>query len=201
MVVSNNEMSTFVSALSGGLNVLFLQGANSTFDYRFLGRAIMQSPAIQMDGIFIRPPAAGDKSEVDDEVLSPGKYNAYIFCNLPAEYLTPKQHALLVEAVKKGAGFIMLGGHSSFGPGGWADTPVADILPCAIHPGDGELEEAVKLVPTPAGLRQLHPSNGGDPRRDEKDLGCDAADAGHQPVRRAEGECRGAGDDARRPSR
>ena len=168
MVVSNNEMSTFVSALSGGLNVLFLQGANSTYDYRFLGRAIMQSPAIQMDGIFIRPPEAGDKSPVDDDVFAQGKYNAYIFCNLPADYLTPKQHALLVEAVKKGAGFIMLGGHSSFGPGGWADTPVADILPCAIHPGDGELEEAVKLVPTPAGLSSFILQTGATPDETKK---------------------------------
>jgi hypothetical protein len=152
MVKSNNEMSTFVSVLSGGLNVLFLQGANSTWDYRFLGRSIMQSMAIQMDGMVIRRRAEGDKSEVEDTVFAPGKYNAYVFCNLPADYLTPKQQALLVEAVKKGAGFIMLGGHASFGPGGWADTPVAEILPCAIHPGDGEIEEGLKLIPTTVGL-------------------------------------------------
>ncbi len=152
MVKSNNEMSTFVSVLSGGLNVLFLQGANSTWDYRFLGRSIMQSMAIQMDGMVIRRRADGDKSEVEDTVFAPGKYNAYVFCNLPADYLTPKQQALLVEAVKKGAGFIMLGGHASFGPGGWADTPVAEILPCAIHPGDGEIEEGLKLIPTQVGL-------------------------------------------------
>jgi hypothetical protein len=148
----NNEMSTFVSVLSGGLNVLFLQGHNSTFEYHFLGRSIMQSTAIQMDGIAIRRPASGDKSEVDDGVFAAGKYNVYVFCNLPADYLTPKQHALLVEAVRKGAGFIMLGGHSSFGPGGWADTPVAGILPCDIHPGDGEIEEPIKLIPTSTGL-------------------------------------------------
>jgi hypothetical protein len=145
-------MSTFVTVLSGGLNVLFLQGSNSTWDYRFLGRSIMQSTAIQMDGIVIRRPAQGDRSEVDDTLFAPGKYNVYVFCNLPADYLTPKQHALLVDAVKKGAGFIMLGGHASFGPGGWADTPVAEILPCTIHPGDGEIEEGIKLVPTNTGL-------------------------------------------------
>jgi hypothetical protein len=49
----------------------------------------------------------------------------------------------------------MLGGHYSFGPGGWADTPLAEVLPCAIHPGDGELEEPTKLVPTPAGLESF----------------------------------------------
>ena len=132
--------------------MLFLQGPNSSFDYKYLGGAIMQSPAIQMDGMSIRQPAQGDKSEVDDADFAVGKYNVYIFCNLPADHLTLKQHRLLVEAVKKGAGFIMLGGHSSFGPGGWADTPLAEILPCAIHPGDGEIEEPTKLVPTPLGL-------------------------------------------------
>ena len=152
MSVANNEMSTFVSVLSGGLNVLFLQGHNSTFEYHFLGRAIAQSTAIQMDGVAMRQPAQGDKSQVDDGVFAPGKYNVYVFCNLPSEYLTPKQHALLVDAVKKGAGFIMLGGHSSFGPGGWAETPVAGILPSAIHPGDGEIQEPIKLIPTALGL-------------------------------------------------
>jgi Putative glutamine amidotransferase len=148
----NNDMSTFISVLSGGLNVLFLQGHNSTFEYRFLGRSIMQSTAIQMDGLAIRRAASADKSEVDDSAFAAGKYNVYVLCNLPAEYLTPKQHGLLVEAVKKGAGLIMLGGHASFGPGGWADTPVAGILPCDIHPGDGEIEEPIKLVPTATGL-------------------------------------------------
>ena len=100
----------------------------------------------------IRKPAEGDKSEVDDADFAVGKYNVYVFCNLPADRLTLKQHRLLVEAVKKGAGFIMLGGHYSFGPGGWADTPLAEVLPCAIHPGDGEIEEPTKLVPTRTGL-------------------------------------------------
>jgi hypothetical protein len=152
MVPTNNEISTFVSVLSGGLNVLFLQGPNSSFDYKYLGGAILRSPAIQMDGVSIRKAAEGDKSEVDDGDFAVGKYNVYVFCNLPADRLTLKQHRLLVEAVKKGAGFIMLGGHSSFGPGGWADTPLAEVLPCAIHPGDGELEEPTKLVPTALGL-------------------------------------------------
>ena len=152
MSVANNEMSTFISVLSGGLNVLFLVGKNSNFEYHFLGRSILQSTAIQMDGIAIRRLAQGDKSEVDDAMFAPGKYNVYVFCNLAADYLTPRQHALLVEAVKQGAGFIMLGGHLSFGPGGWADTPVAQIMPCAMHPGDGEIQEPVKLVPTPLGL-------------------------------------------------
>ncbi len=154
LVVSNNDMSTFVTILSGGLNVLFLQGSGHTWDYRYLGRAIGTSSAIQMEGVVIRRKAEGDKSEIDDSEFTPGKYNGYVFSNLPAEFLTVKQHGLLVEAVKKGAGFMMLGGHASFGSGGWAGTKVAEILPAEIHEGDGQFEPegGIKVVPTALGL-------------------------------------------------
>jgi len=154
LVVTNNDISTFVTVLSGGLNVLFLQGSNFTWDYRYLWRAIGTSRDIQVEGAVIRRPAQGDVSEIDDAEFAPGKYNVYILSDLPADYLTVKQHKLLVAAVRKGAGFMMLGGRSSFGAGGWADTDVAEILPAEIHPGDGQLEpdERIKLVPTPLGL-------------------------------------------------
>ncbi|HBO42959.1 MAG TPA: hypothetical protein DD670_03300, partial [Planctomycetaceae bacterium] len=35
----------------------------------------------------------------------------------------------LADAVDRGAGLIMLGGFYTFGPGGYADTPLADVLP------------------------------------------------------------------------
>ena len=49
---------------------------------------------------------------------------------------------------------MMLGGNASFGAGGWADTPLADILPVHIHPGDGRYEPdgGIKFVPTNLGL-------------------------------------------------
>jgi hypothetical protein len=48
----------------------------------------------------------------------------------------------------------MLGGHSSFGDGGWADTPLTEVLPALIHPGDGQLEPegGLKFVPNTKGL-------------------------------------------------
>jgi len=154
LVVTNNEISSFVTVLAGGLNVLFLQGPNFTWDYKYLARAIGRSRDIQVEGALIRRPAQGDTSEIDDGEFAAGKYNVYIFSDLPADYLTLKQHRLLVEAVRKGAGFVMLGGRSSFGAGGWANTDVAEILPADIHPGDiqFEPEQGIKLVPTALGL-------------------------------------------------
>ena len=153
LVVSNNSISTFVTVLSGGLNVLFLQGSNFTWDYRFLMRAIERSPDIQVEGWVIRRPAEGDKSEIDDAYFAPHRYNVYVLSDLRADFLPPKQQKLLADAVKAGAGFMMLGGRSSFGAGGWAGTPIEEILPVVIHPGDGDLEP-------PGGLK-VEPSNFG----------------------------------------
>jgi hypothetical protein len=74
--------------------------------------------------------------------------------DLPADDLTTRQHHLLAEAVRKGAGLMMLGGRNSFGSGGWAQTELADILPVEIHPADGQLEpeSGIKFVPSATGL-------------------------------------------------
>jgi uncharacterized membrane protein len=154
LVASNNQISTFVTVLAGGLNVLFLQGSNWSWDYKFLMRAIAASPDVQVQGIVIKAPARDAAPAIDDSEFAPGRYNVFILSDLPADYLTPQQQRLLVDAVKQGAGFMMLGGHSSFGAGGWADTPLKEILPIQIHPGDGQLEpeEGIKFIPNNRGL-------------------------------------------------
>jgi uncharacterized membrane protein len=154
LVVTNNEISTFVTVLSGGLNVFFLQGSNFTWDYLYLMRAIARSPDIQVEGLVIRRPPQGEKSEIEDSRFTPGRYNVYVLSDLPAEFLTSNQQKLLVDAVKAEAGFMMLGGRSSFGAGGWAGTPIESILPAVIHPSDGELEPpgGIQFVPSALGL-------------------------------------------------
>jgi len=155
LVVANNEISTFVTVLSGGLNVRFLQGPGVTWDYRFLMWSIMTSQDIEVEGAVIRRPAAGDKSEVDDGEFTPGKYDVYILGDMSADFLTRKQHKMLAQAVTSGAaGLMMLGGRNSFGPGGWGRTELADILPVEMHPEDGQIEPpgGVSFVPSALGL-------------------------------------------------
>jgi uncharacterized membrane protein len=154
LLVSNNEISTFVTVVSGGLNVLYIRGPNFSWDYRFLTRALEPSPDIQVEGVILRRPAEGDVSGIDDAEFAPMRYNVYILSDIAAEYFTPRQHKLLADAVKKGAGLIMLGGRSSFGPGGWGETELAEILPVEVHRGDdqNEPEGGIKFVPSTIGL-------------------------------------------------
>jgi hypothetical protein len=151
---ANNEISTYITALAGGLNVLYLQGSTPTWEYKYLFRAIAASPDIQADLKVVRRPA-GETSELGDDEFAPGRYNVYILGDLPADHLTRVQHRLLTTAVEKeGAGLIMLGGRSSFGAGGWASTELARILPVNIHPGDGQIEPegGLKFIPSARGL-------------------------------------------------
>jgi hypothetical protein len=154
MLKSNNEISTFVTVLSGGLNVLFLQGSNFSWDYKYMMLSVATSQDIHVEALVIKAPAQGDRGAVDDAEFAPGRYNAYILGDLKASFLTAKQQRLLAESVRNGAGLMMLGGHASFGDGGWADTPLADILPVQMHPADGQYEPegGIKFVPNPRGL-------------------------------------------------
>ena len=175
---SNNEISTFVTVLKGGLNVLYLQGPNFTWEYKFLIRAIAASPDIQAEPEGRPQPGrrTASRSSTTTE-FAPGRYDVYILGDLPADYLTRTQQRLLADAVEKGAGLIMLGGRSSFGAGGWAGTDVARILPVKIHPGDGQIEPegGLKFIPDRQRAGELHLPGRRQPGRERADLGRAAA--------------------------
>ncbi len=57
-------------------------------------------------------------------------YRAIILGSVEAASFTPDQLRMLADFVsKRGGGLLMLGGRRSFAEGGWAGTPVAEVLP------------------------------------------------------------------------
>lgn len=149
LVRSNNEISTYVTVQSGGLAVLYLAGPGTVWEQKYLTRALDAAQEIQVTTRVIRRSAREDPTALPNEELAPGKYDVIILGDVPAEYLTELQQAALQRCVERGAGLMMLGGHSSFGSGGWARTPLAQVLPTEIHPGDGQLEppDGLRVVP------------------------------------------------------
>ena len=70
----------------------------------------------------------GDQLPTDIGQLQP--YDAVILGNVPKDSFSANQIALLEKNVHDmGAGLVMLGGSSSFGAGGWRNTPVEKALP------------------------------------------------------------------------
>lgn len=151
LLLSNNESSTYVTVLKGGISALYLQGPSSPWEKKFLARALDASDKIQLTlQVYFQP--AGP--ELDAE-LQPGKYDVIILGDLPASFLSAAQKRLIADAVRvRGVGLMMLGGLASFGSGGWAGSEIADLLPVEIHSGDGQIEPpaGLKVVPNPLGL-------------------------------------------------
>ena len=140
-LATNNEVSTYLDVLKGGLKVLYIQGPDFSWEPRFLTHSLDAAREIHADLRVVREPARGERGLMDDADLAPGQYDVFILGGLPAEYLTRSQIKALTRAVEKGGGLIMLGGRSSFGAGGWAGTELARILPVNIAPGsDGQIE-------------------------------------------------------------
>jgi uncharacterized membrane protein len=60
-------------------------------------------------------------------------YRALILGSIEAAAFTPEQLRMIADfANKRGGGLMMLGGRRSFVEGGWAGTPVGDVMPVVI---------------------------------------------------------------------
>jgi len=128
LVTQNNELSAFLTVLQGGLKVLYLEG-ELRYEYKFLCRSIDASADIQLDARWIdhrlrkRWPV-----EAVEQFANP-EYDVFILGDLDSAALGEKNLEALAKAVEGGKGLIMVGGYHSFGPGGYAKTVLADVLP------------------------------------------------------------------------
>jgi uncharacterized membrane protein len=135
LVTTNNEVSTFVTVRAGGINVLYLVGAK-----RIGGRsggpeqtrvqaALARSPDIVVERRLISyEPAGIDLSEV----IRDGEYDVVILDDVDFQGLSQGSWQALAERVRRGMGLMMTGGYHSFGPGGFRDTPLDEVLPIGI---------------------------------------------------------------------
>ncbi len=164
LVRTNNRLSTFVNVLSGGLKVLYIEGYPPRVDTRFLRRSLDASADIHVDYMTLdaRRPQSHPPNLI--ERFKPGKYDAYIIGDVDSKAFKRDELAALKETVSKGAGLIMLGGIQSFGAGGYAGTPLSDILPVVMRPSqrqqldqplrkDLHVKGPITMKPTPQGQR------------------------------------------------
>ena len=161
LVTTNNRLSSFVNVLKGGLNVLYLEGALRP-EIRFLKESLDASPDINVDFIRIDPRQPDDRPSDLAERFQPGKYEVYLLGDLDSSVFDKKELQDIAESVSRGAGLMMTGGLHNFGPGGYAETPLADVLPVEMDrlerqplgspiAGDLHLPGPVGMVPTQIG--------------------------------------------------
>ncbi len=162
LVTTNNQLSTFVNVLKGGLNVLYIEGAFRV-EEKFIRRALDASPDINVDYVRIDPRDPASRPVDLAERLKPGKYEVYILGDVDSSAFKGNELKMLAQSVQRGAGLIMLGGFHDFGAGGYFDTPLNGVLPVQMdrldrqNPdepvrGDLQLPGPLPMRPTMLGL-------------------------------------------------
>jgi uncharacterized membrane protein len=154
----NNTIETFVTVTKGGINVLYVDKRRG-FEPQLICDALDRDPRVRRNTVWLsgeRPldANAGDLFQFDRQ-----QYDVIILGDVTARQVQAVNPGAL-EAIKKqvaaGAGFLMLGGYSTFDNGDWKGTPVEDLLPVQLAEGRrGQVEEEVKVVPTDAGLARF----------------------------------------------
>lgn len=81
---------------------------------------------------------------------------AIIIGDLPAEALTEQQIVALADWVDRGGSLLLLGGPQSLGAAGFANTPLAKMLPVKIGAGQNYVEQETWVTLTPQGA--AHPA-------------------------------------------
>lgn len=162
LVTENNQLSAYLRVLEGGLRVLYLEGTLRS-ESRFLRQSLADSADIELDYLWLDP-RLRDRWPVDlEERLTDARYDVFLLGDLDSTALGETNLQLLAEAVEAGKGLVLLGGYHSFGPGGYRDTPLADVMPILMdrferQDFDAPIREDLH-VPGPLSMRPIrdHP--------------------------------------------
>jgi hypothetical protein len=148
VIVANNELSTFVDVMDGGLRVLYLEGALRV-EQRFLRRVLSASPDMQVDFRWIDS-SRRDRWPVDLARALAADYDVFLVGDLDSAALRPDDLRTMLDKVNAGAGIGLLGGFHAFEAGGWASSALGPLVPfeadrLARQPFDAPVREGLHL--------------------------------------------------------
>lgn len=138
-VTQNNARDALVEVNDRREKVLYMEG-EPRFEPKFIRRAVEDDKNLNV--VLLQRTAEDKYYRMDVE--SPEElvggfpktreelfaYRGIILGSVEAASFTPEQLRMLADFVsRRGGGLLMLGGRRSFAEGGWAGTPVAEVLP------------------------------------------------------------------------
>jgi len=127
----NNQLTAFLNVTSKTFKILYLEGTLRT-ESKFLRRAIGRAKYADVDFMWIDS-RNREKWPIDvAEKITDPDYKIIILGDLDAAALGETNLKLLAQQISHGKGLLLLGGYHSFGPGGYANTPLARVLPVTL---------------------------------------------------------------------
>ena len=164
-IEQNNVAETSVTVRDRREKILYLEGELRP-EFTFLRRAAAQDSNLQLVGLLRTADGKFLRLGVDDSLeLIRGfpttraelfRYRALVLGNVEAAFFTGDQLRMIADFVsERGGSLLTLGGRRTFGEGGYAGTPVADVLPLSLENRsvpDSLVPVELAIHPTPAGL-------------------------------------------------
>jgi uncharacterized membrane protein len=166
-VTQNNARDALVEVSDRKERVLYMEG-EPRFEAKFVRRAVEDDANLHVtilqrtaEDKFLRldvgspDELVGGFPKTREELFA---YRAIILGSVEAASFSPEQLRMLADFVnKRGGGLLMLGGRRSFAEGGWAGTPVGEVLPVEFESGGARNNAApfftqVSVQPTRAGV-------------------------------------------------
>ena len=171
VITQNNKRETLLNVVDRPERILYYEG-QPRFEMKFMRQALKEDKNLQLVTLLRTAESKYYRFGVDDpEQLVTGfpksreelfAYRGLILGSVEAMAFTGDQLRMIAEFVeKRGGGLLALGGPGSFSEGGYANTPVADVLPVVLErmargaPGaagdEGLIHTPVQVRPTRAG--------------------------------------------------
>lgn len=160
-MIDNNQKTAFLTVRDGGLRVLLLSSGILSQEQKFIRRTLDESQDIQLDyhleSVSRRRAWPTDLQSTEVRLED---YDVFVVGGVDARAFRPDDWSKIAKLVEDGSGFMMYGGYHSFGPGGYAKSAIAKLLPVELgqygrEPDptkvtrtDRHIEGALTMVPT-----------------------------------------------------
>jgi uncharacterized membrane protein len=162
MLIENNGRETILDIDTERRRILYFEG-EPRFELKFLRRAVAKDESLRVVSLVRTAENKYYRIGIDDpEELAEGfpksadelfAYSGLILGSVEASHFSAAQLTLIADFVsRRGGGLLVLGGRRALTQGGYAATPVADLLPVVLDstPVDPILRQ-VSVRPTPLG--------------------------------------------------
>ncbi len=165
-VERNNAREVQIDVRSEREKILYFEG-EPRFEVKFMRRAVEDDDNIQLVVLQRTAQSKFLRLDVDsaDELLAGfpktraelDRYRGLILGSVEASFFTHDQLQMIADFVSdRGGGVLFLGGHSAFAEGGWAGTPVEEVMPVVLGSANPDFLAEIEVAPTPAG--EAHPA-------------------------------------------
>jgi len=136
-IKENNTQSFVLNVIDPRIRVLYIEGSVRN-EYKWIKRILDQDPQVEFVGLIRVRKNIFQRQGAIDGVTIEGlpksleelrQFKVLVIGDLDRTFLNNERLNIIEQGVREGMGFLMLGGYNSFGPGGYADTPIEKLLP------------------------------------------------------------------------